>query len=136
MKVATFTALAALFSLGACSEATNDTAVAVPDEQAAASEVDFDPIPVMGEEVRILAFGDSHFAGYGLKDSEGDSYPAKLAAALRARGVNSINLEDGEERFEQVVPLAKRLLAVFHLQVQHRELPLQVLLALPGVALD
>ena len=90
MKVATFTALAALFSLGACSEATNDTAVAVPDEQAAASEVAFDPIPVMGEEVRILAFGDSLFAGYGLKDSEGDSYPAKLAVALRARGVNAL----------------------------------------------
>lgn len=46
-------------------------------------------IPVMGEEVSILAFGDSLFAGYGLDDAEGDSYPAKLEAALRARGINA-----------------------------------------------
>jgi len=44
-------------------------------------------IPVMGPERPILAFGDSLLAGYGLDD--GDSYPAKLEAALRARGVNA-----------------------------------------------
>lgn len=43
--------------------------------------------PVMGPERRILAFGDSLFAGYGLDD--GESYPARLEAALRARGVNA-----------------------------------------------
>ncbi len=43
--------------------------------------------PVMGPERRILAFGDSLFAGYGLE--EGESYPARLEAALRARGVNA-----------------------------------------------
>ncbi|MCJ2187824.1 arylesterase [Novosphingobium beihaiensis] len=44
-------------------------------------------IPVMGPERPILAFGDSLLAGYGLKD--GESYPARLEKALRARGVNA-----------------------------------------------
>jgi len=42
---------------------------------------------VSGEERRILAFGDSLFAGYGLATDEG--YPEKLEAALRARGINA-----------------------------------------------
>jgi len=46
-----------------------------------------DTVPVMGPERRILAFGDSLFAGYRVK--EGESYPAKLEAALRARGINA-----------------------------------------------
>jgi acyl-CoA thioesterase-1 len=41
----------------------------------------------MGPERPILAFGDSLLAGYGLHD--GESYPAKLEAALRARGINA-----------------------------------------------
>ncbi len=44
-------------------------------------------IPVMGEEVRIVAFGDSLFAGYNLAEEEG--YPERLEAALRAQGVNA-----------------------------------------------
>ncbi len=40
-----------------------------------------------GPERRILAFGDSLFAGYGLE--EGESYPARLEAVLRERGVNA-----------------------------------------------
>jgi len=88
VKVAAFAVLGALFSLAACGEATNDTQ-AIEAAQERADDVDFDPIPIVGEEVRILAFGDSLFAGYGLEDSEGDSYPAKLEAALRARGVNA-----------------------------------------------
>lgn len=44
-------------------------------------------IPVMGPERPILAFGDSLLAGYGLGD--GESYPARLEAALRARGINA-----------------------------------------------
>lgn len=43
--------------------------------------------PVMGPERRILAFGDSLFAGYNV--AKDDSYPAKLEAALRARGINA-----------------------------------------------
>ncbi|MEO6091524.1 MAG: arylesterase [Novosphingobium sp.] len=44
-------------------------------------------IPVIGAEVPILAFGDSLFAGYGLEP--GESYPAQLERALRARGINA-----------------------------------------------
>lgn len=43
--------------------------------------------PVTGPERRIVAFGDSLFAGYNV-DKE-DSYPAKLEAALRSRGINA-----------------------------------------------
>lgn len=43
--------------------------------------------PVMGPERRILAFGDSLFAGYNV--DKADSYPSKLEAALRARGINA-----------------------------------------------
>ena len=44
-------------------------------------------VPVMGPELRVLALGDSLFAGYGVKRDE--SYPTRLEAALRARGVNA-----------------------------------------------
>lgn len=46
-----------------------------------------DETPVIGPERQVLAFGDSLLAGYGLK--QGESYPAKLEAALRARGINA-----------------------------------------------
>jgi acyl-CoA thioesterase-1 len=42
---------------------------------------------VTGPERRILAFGDSLFAGYRVGRSQ--SYPAQLQAALRARGINA-----------------------------------------------
>jgi len=63
-----------------------------PPEQAAApatgSAVDAPPeVPVMGREIAILAIGDSLFTGYGL--DEGQSYPAMLEAALRAKGINA-----------------------------------------------
>lgn len=44
-------------------------------------------VPVMGPQQTILAFGDSLFAGYNV--AKDDSYPAKLQAALRARGINA-----------------------------------------------
>lgn len=70
-------------ALGACgSEAP------APDQAArtaaAATPID---VPVMGPERTILAFGDSLFAGYNV--AKGDSYPAKMEAALRARGINA-----------------------------------------------
>ncbi len=43
--------------------------------------------PVMGPERRILAFGNSLFAGYNVDIS--DSYPSKLEASLRVKGVNA-----------------------------------------------
>lgn len=41
---------------------------------------------VAGPERRILAFGDSLFAGYGVGERE--SYPAQLEAVLRGQGYN------------------------------------------------
>ena len=52
-----------------------------PTESAAAQT------PVAGPERRILAFGDSLFAGYGLEQGQG--YPERLEAALRKAGVNA-----------------------------------------------
>jgi len=43
--------------------------------------------PVMGPERRILAFGNSLFAGYNV-DIE-NSYPSKLENSLRAKGINA-----------------------------------------------
>ena len=43
--------------------------------------------PVAGPERRILAFGDSLFAGLGV--GKENSYPAQLGSALRADGVNA-----------------------------------------------
>jgi acyl-CoA thioesterase I len=70
----------ATLSLGACS---SDPAP-VPSEAASPAMPD---LPVMGAQVSILALGDSLFAGYGVEP--GQSYPAKLEAALRARGINA-----------------------------------------------
>jgi len=70
-----------------------DTPPAAPTESAiapatvAASESAAPEIPVMGPEIPVLAIGDSLFAGYGLEP--GESYPARLEAALRARGINA-----------------------------------------------
>ncbi len=42
---------------------------------------------IVGREWRVLALGDSLFAGYGVRPAE--SYPSRLEAALRAHGVNA-----------------------------------------------
>ncbi len=74
---------AALLALAACGEEA-----AVPaGEVAADGQPALPAVPVMGPERRILAFGDSLFAGYGLDPAQ--SYPARLEAALRAKGVNA-----------------------------------------------
>lgn len=82
---------AAALALAACSGEA-DEAVRAP-EAAASADAALPAIPVMGPERRILAFGDSLFAGYGLKD--GESYPARLEAALRAKGVNAVMTNAG-----------------------------------------
>lgn len=56
--------------------------VAPEAEQSAAADK-----PVMGPERRIVAFGDSLFAGYNVAQEA--SYPARLQAALRAAGINA-----------------------------------------------
>ena len=87
-KVALLALCGALLPLSACGESASEPEGARV-EAGAGGDAALDPIPVMGEEVRILAFGDSLFAGYGLKDPGRDSYPSKLEAALRGRGVNA-----------------------------------------------
>ncbi len=56
----------------------------VPQPTAAAQA----PVPatLSGPQRHVVALGDSLFAGYGLKP--GESYPAQLETALRARGIN------------------------------------------------
>jgi acyl-CoA thioesterase-1 len=73
-------------ALAGCSEGAEDAATPAPKvaEDGAAA---LPAIPVMGPERRIIAFGDSLFAGYGLDPAQ--SYPARLEAALRAKGVNA-----------------------------------------------
>lgn len=84
-------AFPALFALAGCG---SDEPAAPPPEQAAEFSEGELAIPVMGEQVDIIAFGDSLFAGYGLR-SPGDSYPAKLEAALRASGTNAAIVNAG-----------------------------------------
>lgn len=75
--------LASLLLLAGCGQDRPPPAVQASDSVANAPP----EIPVMGPELPVLAFGDSLFAGYGLKSDE--SYPVKLEAALRARGINA-----------------------------------------------
>ena len=74
---------AAALLLAACA----DDAPPAPAETEQARNEPLAEAEVAGEERRILAFGDSLFAGYGLAEDEG--YPEKLEAALRARGINA-----------------------------------------------
>lgn len=67
---------------GAAPEASESARSAVSDSAEAPPE-----IPLVGQERRVLAFGDSLFTGYGLKSGEG--YPERLEAALRAKGINA-----------------------------------------------
>lgn len=76
-------ALALMATLAGCG---GDTPGA--PEPARSSAVEAPPdVPVMGREVPILAIGDSLLTGYGLDN--GQDYPARLEAALRARGINA-----------------------------------------------
>ncbi len=75
--------LAGSLALAACS----NEAPPVQEREAQAAEAPSADQPVMGPERRVLAFGDSLFAGYNVDAA--DSYPAKLEAALRAKGVNA-----------------------------------------------
>ena len=72
-------------ALAACSGEA-DQAASGP-EVAADGQPALPAIPVMGPERKIIAFGDSLFAGYGLDPR--DAYPEKLEAALRAKGINA-----------------------------------------------
>lgn len=83
MKLRCLSIVPALALLAACGA---DAPPPEPAQTGIAREATAD-IPVMGTERRILAFGNSLFAGYNVPQA--DSYPAKLEAALRANGVNA-----------------------------------------------
>ena len=70
-----WTGLAALALLAACGSGDADKAASGTAA-----------IAMQGEEQRIVAIGDSLFAGYGLSPDQ--SYPARLEAALRGQGFN------------------------------------------------
>jgi acyl-CoA thioesterase-1 len=74
------TVIAAALLLAGCK---GDAPAPAATESVAAT----DEMPVMGPERRILAVGDSLFAGYGL--APGESYPDRLEVALRAQGINA-----------------------------------------------
>lgn len=83
MRLASLAVLAASTTMLAACDKTP-----APTAQYSERAVDAPPaMPVMGPERPILAFGDSLLAGYGLAD--GESYPARLEQALRARGINA-----------------------------------------------
>ena len=79
MRIAPWSIGFLALALAACGQQTAQT----PTEPTPAAA----PQPVAGPERRILAFGDSLFAGYGVGME--NSYPAQLEAALRAEGINA-----------------------------------------------
>jgi acyl-CoA thioesterase I len=86
--------LALALALAACGDAAEEAAAPAPAPEVAKDGKPALPaIPVMGPERRIVAFGDSLFAGYGLDPAQ--SYPARLEAALRAKGVNAAIFDAG-----------------------------------------
>ena len=80
MQLRRLSIVPAICLLAACGSGTPP---ADPGPREPAAEVQ----PVMGPERHVLAFGDSLFAGYNVDQDE--SYPARLQAALRARGINA-----------------------------------------------
>ncbi len=80
-----FASAALVVSLSACgSEASPDVAEEARSET---NVPELPEVPVVGPEKRILAFGNSLFAGYNVAPE--DSYPSKLQRALRAQGINA-----------------------------------------------
>ena len=77
-------------ALAACSPEQREFAPVEDDEQGSVAPAD---IAVDGEEVRILAFGNSLFAGYNLAEHEG--YPEQLEQALRKGGMNARVIDAG-----------------------------------------
>ena len=85
MRVYCLSIVAAL-ALSACGEEA-----AAPEPARAALDID-EPLPVMGPERVILAFGDSLFAGYNV--GPGESFIERMENSLRAQGINA-RLVDG-----------------------------------------
>lgn len=71
-------------ALAGCEAAPEQAAAPSPSPSAQSATA---AQPIAGPERRILAFGDSLFAGLGVGME--NSYPAQLEAALRADGINA-----------------------------------------------
>lgn len=86
MRIALSSISALCLGLAACGDAAEQPATpAATATRTAAPAVNAKP--AAGPERRILAFGDSLFAGLGVGVE--NSYPAQLEAALRADGINA-----------------------------------------------
>ncbi|HEY6815467.1 MAG TPA: arylesterase [Croceibacterium sp.] len=83
-------AVVLMLALSACSGEPEAPAAEAPQATAATPATQATPD---GPERRILAFGDSLFAGYGLE--EGQGYPDVLQRALRAQGINARVIDAG-----------------------------------------
>ena len=77
-------------SLAACGGGAEDAVVPAEAQEQAVAAAEQE---VAGPERRILAFGDSLFAGYGLDEQQG--YPEQLEDTLRARGTNARVIDAG-----------------------------------------
>lgn len=89
MRVGSMALAAISVALAGCGS-KNDSAVLDDTATTAAAAKTRTPSverEVTGPQRRILAFGDSLFAGYGI--GQENSYPAQLQAALRSRGINA-----------------------------------------------
>ncbi|MXO74248.1 arylesterase [Altererythrobacter aerius] len=88
MRLRGWMMLGAAMALAGCQGevAAPDPAPAATSTASAASAATDNPdTAIAGRAVRVLAFGDSLFAGYGLTSPD-LAYPARLEAALRADG--------------------------------------------------
>ena len=90
MRLRHLSITAAVLALAACGSAQDE---AVAPEAASGEAAAVADIAVEGPERRILAFGDSLFAGYGLKEEQG--YPEQLEDALREGGINARVIDAG-----------------------------------------
>lgn len=77
-------------SLAACGSEAEEAQISDFSASETAAPED---IAVEGEERRILAFGDSLFAGYNLAEHEG--YPERLERALRLQDINARVVDAG-----------------------------------------
>ena len=91
MRLGPLSIMLLAFGLAACGSA-DEVAEAPGPARDAVSAPATDAV-VEGPERRILAFGDSLFAGYGLEEQQG--YPEQLQADLRERGINARVVDAG-----------------------------------------
>ena len=82
MRMWIWSTIAGVLALNACKQ---EAPAPTPSETAQAAATAKN---VTGPELRVLAFGDSLFAGYGLANPDTQSYPEQLEQAMRQDGRN------------------------------------------------